>query len=620
MTVINTVLDTSDTVVGVIDGGSQPINNVNAAAQLAAIGASFGIPTATPVQAAAIVTIDEAAISTGMAAFAADIHADNTQSAIGDAFSIFGDVINATAVMASQQGPAGRALALDILAWGDGIDLLGLGIKNGSDVIMGVPIAVGELQTEIKQASADLSQSGTTATPFFVSVNGNAGNAWGAVETGLLNALNNIELGASLTGSAFTSVATAAYSDFRGAETGSLGLFTSTGLVAESTTDTVTGDNAYSLSGSGYSGTSGTENISGNSTNTTATGNNGGFNVTQNDSFTSGSMTETTQCTTSDGSLMYTQSITTPSTGQITASISGQGDVATLSNVAIAVAAGTQASINGANNVVTAAANAAITLAGTDNVLTLSPGDTAYDSAADFSSDTLAFVTSGGNQLTIDPSTIVDTTQYADSATLTFTLVDSGLVSLGTLTFNTTTNADSLTLTDGLVLNLPGITSNVVAAAPVGSTPEQTLLAYLADLGDPTTASALSTLDYNYLNPAGTRHTETPYQVIPIDNNTAADVYYSGGTPGAVIAGQSTVTITVNGVPTQVPAYNIITAGDQDLARDTISGIQELVASDGVGAVAFTAAQWSHYSLITGSGALIAANGGAPQGLLHGRR
>ena len=54
--------------------------------------------------------------------------------------------------------------------------------------------------------------------------------------------------------------------------------------------------------------------------------------------------------------------------------------------------------------------------------------------------------------------------------------------------------------------------------------------------------------NFAYLNPAATPYAVQPSQVTPIDNDTAADVYYvADSTPGAVFAGQSQATIVVNG-------------------------------------------------------------------------
>ena len=62
------------------------------------------------------------------------------------------------------------------------------------------------------------------------------------------------------------------------------------------------------------------------------------------------------------------------------------------------------------------------------------------------------------------------------------------------LTFNTSSNADSVTLTDGLIVPLSGITNDVLAAAPATDTPAEALLAYLSDLNDSTSLAGLDAL------------------------------------------------------------------------------------------------------------------------------
>ena len=190
------------------------------------------------------------------------------------------------------------------------------------------------------------------------------------------------------------------------------------------------------------------------------------------------------------GTLQYTQTTDTSAAGQAAAAISGTGDDATLSDAAI-----------------TLAANAAATVSGIANNIALALGATVSDSDADLDTDTLTVAIANGNTVTIDLGTAAYTaSQFADSGTVSVPLVYNGLVPLGTLSINTSNNTDSIQLKDGMVITLPGITSNDTITPPTNpttTTPEEALLAYLSDLGDTTTASALESLNQSYLSSQG---------------------------------------------------------------------------------------------------------------------
>jgi LysM repeat protein len=118
--------------------------------------------------------------------------------------------------------------------------------------------------------------------------------------------------------------------------------------------------------------------------------------------------------------------------------------------------------------------------------------------------------------------------------------VDVGLVTasgdpLGTLTFNPSTGAGTFTLSQEADFETSGFSysNGLTIQVTIGQTlnltdpnqtPEQALLAYLSQLGDPLTAAQLDQDNDNYLNPAATAYTVTG-NVDAIDNNTAADVY-----------------------------------------------------------------------------------------------
>jgi Ca2+-binding RTX toxin-like protein len=138
----------------------------------------------------------------------------------------------------------------------------------------------------------------------------------------------------------------------------------------------------------------------------------------------------------------------------------------------------------------------------------------------------------------------------------------------------------SLTLPDGTVITLsptPGfdLTDSLSSTA----TPEEVLLSYLSQLGDTTTASALDTANFNYLNPTGSSYTVTGS--VSGSTDTFTD---EGGAPDAHITGVSGDT-------------NILYASG-DLAQDTISGIQTL---DVEGSIALTGAEYDGFTTIASS-------------------
>jgi hypothetical protein len=187
----------------------------------------------------------------------------------------------------------------------------------------------------------------------------------------------------------------------------------------------------------------------------------------------------------------------------------------------------------------------------------------------------------------------------------------------GTLTFTQDTTP-GLKLSDGAVLNVPGGGDMQLANVAGGTAaPEQTLIDYLSQIGDPLTAAQLNTDNYNYLYPAAASTYTLPIANQITSTTSLVDVFYvlNGNPAGAIVAGQSTAIATyiLNGVQQHTPAqaYNelyVYPAGNGDLSRDTITGIQELVGENAQ--ITLTQAQFSEFATITGNGNLIAATGG----------
>ncbi len=250
-----------------------------------------------------------------------------------------------------------------------------------------------------------------------------------------------------------------------------------------------------------------------------------------------------------------------------------------------------------------------------DTALNMSGGDListtkSYDAANNYTGTT--YNSTNGISFAYSSGTTSSSSYDTATNTITDDLITSSGTPLGVASINEATNTGTVLLADGTVIDLNAVPPQASIPDPT-ATPEQVLLGYLSDLGDTTSAGALDALNYAYLNPTGTAY--TPTGTVVNVNNTSADVEFSPTTPGAVIHGQSTATITVNGSNETVPATNILnltsgiygTPANADIANDTITGVQELdLGSD----VTLTASQFAGFGEITGAGQIIAANGG----------
>lgn len=446
----------SENIVGIVNGNG-PLHTLNAAAQLAATATSLTIPL-SPGQAVAALTANEGALSTGTAAFVADVQAGNGLDAMGDAISVVGDGINIAAAIAAQQGPAGQALAADMAAWGDTVTLLGLGITDGSAVINGTPIAASELETEINENLTNIQATGNSATPFFVTVNGNAGTAWGNFETGLVDALTDLETAAVATGNAFTNAINAVSNDLSTATTGLTNLFNNTGATDANITDTVTNDDVCTIASSGNPSISGSLSVSAGATDSGATGYNGGNSITQDETFGSdGSITNTTQSLNPNGSTQYTLIITTGADGQISATITGTGDVTALSNASITMATGAQATITGSDNTPGV---------GDDQALTVNGNNYSMNAASGGDGGSMTVETADGGSVAFDSGTYGSISTNNGSTSVAVT--GEGGNDLGEIDIDSNTGKAVMISPNGDVTDLGNITNMQVTNDPDG--------------------------------------------------------------------------------------------------------------------------------------------------------
>jgi hypothetical protein len=259
--------------------------------------------------------------------------------------------------------------------------------------------------------------------------------------------------------------------------------------------------------------------------------------------------------------------------------------------------------------------NGYTTLNGTNDDITLGVGATIATAAGStLSDDTITVDVTGGAPITFDAGTFTNATQITNPGDGNLEITLSTNVSLGTLSIDTANNTDSFTLANGAAISLPGIgaLADTVSAAPSSDTPEQVLLAYLSDLGDPTSASALDTLNFDYLNPAGTAETLSGTANANA-GNTSATVTFVPTAPSETMTGVSTATIVVNGANESVPVtQNIVDASlGENLAQDTITRMNELLVD---GYVTLTNAEFTEFGTIAAvdgeSAELTAANGG----------
>jgi hypothetical protein len=167
------------------------------------------------------------------------------------------------------------------------------------------------------------------------------------------------------------------------------------------------------------------ENASGNSATATLTGNNGTVNRTETLTTNSdGSQTDNIQSLNTDGSVQFSQTTITQPNGQVSATISGQGDVANLSNTSITVAAGSQATVTGQNNTITGGAGDTVGVSGTGNSVTLASGTVfaSYLNGQGPGSDGLSTIVSvqGNGQDSVSVAGLPVLTNVAASGPITF--------------------------------------------------------------------------------------------------------------------------------------------------------------------------------------------------------
>jgi hypothetical protein len=336
------------------------------------------------------------------------------------------------------------------------------------------------------------------------------------------------------------------------------------------------------------------------------------------------------------GTSTGTATFTTNESGQVQISTTGQVANIISGGAAVSIGASAQAVLAGANDTITVANGALLTLSddandndvndadgfaspttpdsnsdNNDNII-LEGSSTVIDDDFDPSADTITFGTQDGKGITFGPGTLTATEFSSSSNTVNIALTLNSDLPLGTLTLNTSTDADSFKLVNGTVVPLPGVSGNITLSAPTSptETPLQAIEAYLSDLGftGNLTTYGLST------SAAASGDTASLY-----GNNTIT----ASGTGQTLIAGFGVDTL--NGYSSGSTSFDtgdglaygttltghgtgntLYAAGD--ITGATLSGIQTLYldGGDGVGSgggvvlnTTLTSAQYNGFTTIT---------------------
>lgn len=315
--------------------------------------------------------------------------------------------------------------------------------------------------------------------------------------------------------------------------------------------------------------------------------------VAPDETLTANSSTSATITTTNSDSTVATETFT-QSGSQVAVAVSGQEAVVAISNATITLAADATATLSGTNDTVILGAGATIT----------------PDSGTTLASDNIGYDNGSGDQAVIHANAFAASGEYVDSGTVITPLVSGDDDLIGTLSINSTTLADSITLGDGLSITLPSITNDVVAAVSTATSSLTTLVDYLGDLGDSLSTSALDTLNTAYLYASG-----LPSQGSTLDLSTHS---------GVVNQAEFNALTDITGTGSITAA----TSGTYDLAgKDVGSGVINLVATDWLGTTLIgsnqndqelTASLLGNDTLIAGDGTGDALKAGLGQDTLVG--
>ncbi|GLR86521.1 beta strand repeat-containing protein [Bradyrhizobium iriomotense] len=213
--------------------------------------------------------------------------------------------------------------------------------------------------------------------------------------------------------------------------------------------------------------------------------------------------------------------------------------------------------------------------------------DTLHDASLSKLPATQTITFGNGQTLTLDRGSYSSASHSLLAGTYTINLTTASGASIGTLELNANTAAGSMTLLDGSTIEISGITAPTTLSAGNGSPPLDVIENDLAQLGSPLSTSQLSALHFDTAHPAAQPYTYqgsfsyngTGYSY-PLGHEYLFNSNQDGPiAPGAIMTGLTTYTLPDG--TTETVTNNIIEPGPgtNDLTRDTISGVQELILS-----------------------------------------
>lgn len=166
-------------------------------------------------------------------------------------------------------------------------------------------------------------------------------------------------------------------------------------------------------------------------------------------------------------------------------------------------------------------------------------------------------------------------------------------IALGTLSFNPSSDAGTLTTLDGL--SFPISVSAAAHLTSLTGTPEQVLLGDLSALGNSLTATQLNQNNDNFLNPSATP--------VTVQGSVGGDFFtqHALGNPSAELFSSTTNDAIING-STSV-AVNVLRASG-DMVGDTITNMQVLEAGTDLSHLnlTLTASQFNSFAYVTNGG------------------
>lgn len=302
---------------------------------------------------------------------------------LGDAITIAGDITTSVGAFAVMAGIPGLGTAAEVL--GLGLTYAGL-VINPSETLAGAitNFSNDPLKTISSLVSSTMTGIQSLENTISTWANGQSsvvGSDWASIKSSFLqgdNAVNSVINDVSNGNStALNTDSNTAYNAFNPVQGGFANIATADNIILPTINETWNGY-AVSVTSSTTSLPTINSNLSYNSSNgaisVNDTTSNAPVNQAETVDFANNNIIETTNGYPSSGGTQYTQTVTTTSTGSVTASITGTGDSTYLSNANITLSNGASATINGNSDVCTIGSGANGTIIGNNDTTTLNQG------------------------------------------------------------------------------------------------------------------------------------------------------------------------------------------------------------------------------------------------------